>query len=130
LTIWELYSDFFVELGQIHDSWLGPEFSYSDSLLRRTLALAPPLLHEVYAMPRRSDVMLASDVAETQQGGVLDGIEQYSLPQSTVTRIAKAAVRIVALILASVTYSLIASSQRQTSKGKRTRFGERVNCIY
>jgi hypothetical protein len=43
--------------------------------------------------------MLASDVAETQQGGVLDGIEQYSLPQSTVTRIAKAAVRIVTLIL-------------------------------
>lgn len=44
------------------------------------------------AMPRRADVMLASDHAETQQGGVLDGIDQYELPVSTVTRIAKAAV--------------------------------------
>lgn len=43
-------------------------------------------------MPRRADVMLASDHAETQQGGVLDGIDQYELPLSTVTRIAKAAV--------------------------------------
>lgn len=43
-------------------------------------------------MPRRADVMLASDHAETQQGGVLDGIDQYELPLSTVTRIAKTAV--------------------------------------
>lgn len=43
-------------------------------------------------MPRRSDLMLGSDVAETQQDGVLDGIDQFQLPQSTVTRIAKSAV--------------------------------------
>lgn len=43
-------------------------------------------------MPRRADVMLASDHAETQQGGVLDGIDQYELPHSTVTKIAKSAV--------------------------------------
>lgn len=36
--------------------------------------------------------MLASEHAETQQDGVLDGIDQYQLPQSTVTKIAKAAV--------------------------------------
>jgi hypothetical protein len=44
------------------------------------------------AMPRRADVMLSSEHAETQQGGVLDGIDHYQLPQSTVTRIAKSAV--------------------------------------
>jgi len=38
--------------------------------------------------------MLASDHAETQQGGVLDGIEQYELPRSAVVRIAKTAVRL------------------------------------
>ncbi|PVG02412.1 histone-fold-containing protein [Serendipita vermifera] len=42
-------------------------------------------------MPRRADVMLSSEHAETQQGGVLDGIDHYQLPQSTVTRIAKSA---------------------------------------
>lgn len=44
-------------------------------------------------MPRRADVMLASEHAETQQDGILDGIDNYFLPQSTVTRIAKQAVR-------------------------------------
>ncbi|KAG8819160.1 hypothetical protein FRC17_010582 [Serendipita sp. 399] len=43
-------------------------------------------------MPRRADVMLSSEHAETQQGGVLDGIDHYQLPQSTVTKIAKATV--------------------------------------
>lgn len=44
-------------------------------------------------MPRRADVMLASEHAETQQGGILDGIDHYFLPQATVSRIAKQAVR-------------------------------------
>jgi hypothetical protein len=47
--------------------------------------------------------MLASDHAETQQGGVLDGIEQYELPRSTVVRIAKTAVRVLHVPQASLT---------------------------
>ncbi|CCA77741.1 hypothetical protein PIIN_02963 [Serendipita indica DSM 11827] len=42
-------------------------------------------------MPRRADVMLSSEHAETQQDGVLEGIDHYQLPQSTVTKIAKSA---------------------------------------
>lgn len=54
-------------------------------------------------MPRKADMMLASDHAETQQGGVLDGIEQYELPRSAVVRIAKTAVRLCTFLRHALT---------------------------
>lgn len=57
-------------------------------------SLPPTTILANLKMPRKADIMLASDHAETQQGGVLDGIEQYELPRSAVVRVAKTAVRL------------------------------------
>lgn len=83
-------------------------------------------------MPRRSDVMLGSHVAETQQDGVLDGIDQYSLPQSTVTRIAKSALppnaklqkeSVLALVKGStvfINYIAAAAQEVANARGHKT----------
>ncbi|KAG8827519.1 hypothetical protein FRC19_002597 [Serendipita sp. 401] len=83
-------------------------------------------------MPRRADVMLSSEHAETQQGGVLEGIDHYQLPQSTVTKIAKAALpsnaklqkeSVLALVKGStvfINYIAAAAQEVANAKGHKT----------
>jgi len=68
--------------------------------------------------------------AQAQQDLVSEGIENFELPKSIVTKIAKSAVRPLVRVPRMVLRYLADTRQRQTAKGDSVVSGERVDCVH
>jgi hypothetical protein len=67
--------------------------------------------------------------AQAQQDLVSEGIENFELPKSLVTKIAKSAVSSEIRVFAALT-CVADTRQRQIAKGDGAVSGERVNCFH